>query len=170
LLQSLESTSIDFSTLTARKDQHVGRADPQDLARQTKIVSSFLALPLFAYIAAVLAVVGIQSPDVDGLLLRENDHEGLAIKMNYVRLPTLCFGLALLPILLWTSVRYALNLIRFYAAFVAFNYIDDHLVLYDVIQYPDAPVVQLALSMRPFAIMALLWMAFELQFRIKNGY
>ena len=125
---------------------------------------------LFVYIVAVLAIVGIQSPDVDGLLLRENDHEGLAIKMNYVRLPAICFGLALLPILLWTSVRYALHLTRFYAAFVAFNYIDDHLVLYDVIQYPDTPVIQLALFLRPFAIMALLWMAFELQFRITNGY
>ena len=114
--------------------------------------------------------MGIQSPDVEGLLLRENDHESLAIKMNYVRLPAICIGISLLPILLWKSFRYALNLIRFYAAFVAFNYIDDHLVLYDVIQYPDVPVIQLALFLQPFAIMALLWMAFELQFRIKNGY
>jgi hypothetical protein len=125
---------------------------------------------LFAYIVAVLAVVGIQSPDVEGLLLRENDHESLAIKLNYVRLPAICIGLSLFPILLRKSFRYALNLIRFYIAFVVFNYIDDHLVLYDVIQYPDAPVVQLALFLRPFTIMALLWMAFELQFRIKNGY
>lgn len=125
---------------------------------------------LFINIVSFLAIMGIQSLDVEGLLLRENDHESLAIKMNYVRLPAICIGISLLPILLWKSFRYALNLTRFYAAFVAFNYIDDHLVLYDVIQYPDAPVVQLALFLRPFAIMALLWMAFELQFRIKNGY
>ena len=125
---------------------------------------------LFINIVSFLAIMGIQSPDVEGLLLRENDHESLAIKMNYVRLPAICIGISLLPILLWKSFRYALNLIRFYAAFVAFNYIDDHLVLYDVIQYPDVPVIQLALFLQPFAIMALLWMAFELQFRIKNGY
>jgi hypothetical protein len=125
---------------------------------------------LFIHIVSFLAIMGIHSPDVEGLLLRENDHEGLAIKMNYVRLPAICVGLALIPILLWRSFRYALNLTKFYAAFVAFNYIDDHLVLHDVIQYPDTPMIQLALFLRPFAIMALLWMAFELQFRIKNGY
>jgi hypothetical protein len=125
---------------------------------------------LFIHIVSFLAIMGIHSPDVEGLLLRENDHEGLAIKMNYVRLPAICVGLTLIPILLWRSFRYALNLTKFYAAFVAFNYIDDHLVLPDVIQYPDTPMIQLALFLRPFAIMALLWMAFELQFRIKNGY
>jgi hypothetical protein len=125
---------------------------------------------LFIYIVAVLAIVGIQSPAVEGLPLSENNHEGLAIKMNYVRLPAICFGLALLPILLWKSVRYALNFTRFFVAFIVFNFIDDHLVLYDVIQYPDTPVIQLTLFLQPFAIMALLWMAFELQFRIKNGY
>ncbi len=85
-------------------------------------------------------------------------------------MPAICVGLVVFPFLLWQSRRYALNFIGFFTAEAAVMYIDDHLVLYEIIQYPELPIIQLTLFMQPLAIMALAWMTFELHFRSKNGY
>jgi hypothetical protein len=47
-------------------------------------------------------------------------------------------------------------------------YIDDQLVLYDVLDYPDLPLVQTVLFLRPILIIGLVWMCFELNFRLKQ--
>jgi hypothetical protein len=49
-------------------------------------------------------------------------------------------------------------------------YIDDYLVLYDIVQYPDMGLVKVVFALRPFVITALAWMCLELDFRVKNGY
>jgi hypothetical protein len=74
------------------------------------------------------------------------------------------------PFLLWHSRRYALNFIGFFTAGATVMYIDDHPVLYEIIQYPKLPIIQLTLFLQPLAIMSLAWMTFELHFRAKNGY
>lgn len=125
---------------------------------------------VFVYFVAALAVSTLLSPAVDEVLLRQNAPEIIAIKLNYIRLPAICVGLVVFPFLLWQSRRYALNFIGFFTAGAAVMYIDDHLVLYEIIQYPKLPIIQLTLFMQPLAIMALAWMTFELHFRSKNGY
>jgi hypothetical protein len=125
---------------------------------------------VFVYLVASLAIASLLSPALDEVLLRQNAPEIIAIKLNYIRLPGICLCLAVFPFLLWRSRRYALNFVSFFTAGAAVIYIDDHMVLYEIIQYPKLPIIQLALFFQPLAIMALVWMTFELHFRAKNGY
>jgi hypothetical protein len=58
---------------------------------------------------------------------------------------------------------------RYATAIAVFFYIDDHLVLYEIIGFPERATVKLAIFLRPIIIMAMLWMTFELHFKAKVG-
>ena len=47
-------------------------------------------------------------------------------------------------------------------------YIDDHFVLYALIEDPKQIVVEIFQKMRPILIISLLWMSFELHVRHKD--
>lgn len=119
------------------------------------------------YIVGVVAIVALLNPTINAFLETADAPELVAVKLNYVRLPFVCLSLIVFPLLLWTSLVRTLIFLRIAVAAVVFAYIDDHLVLYNIIEYPNLAIFQLALFLRPLAIMALLWMTFEVHYRLK---
>lgn len=121
------------------------------------------------YIVGVVAIVALINPTVNAFLEAADAPKLVALKLNYVRLPVVCLSLFVFPFLLWTSLARTLIFLRLVTAALVFAYIDDHLVLYKIIEYPNLPIFQFALFLRPLAIMAMVWMTFEVHFRLKFG-
>ena len=123
---------------------------------------------LLVYIAGFLAVLAILSPELDDIALRSNTAQYAAFKLNSIRLPIICVALMVFPVLLWTLPHAALVFLKTFTAGTIVMYIDDQLVLYDLLEYPNLPLVQTVLFLRPILIIGLVWMSFELHFRLKQ--
>lgn len=121
------------------------------------------------YIVGVVAIFALANPTVNAFLEAANAPKLVALKLNYIRLPIVCLSLIVFPFLLWTSLTRTLIFLRLVTAALVIVYIDDHLVLYKIIEYPNLPIFQFALFLRPFAIMAMFWMTFEVHYRLKYG-
>lgn len=134
-----------------------------------KLSRAFWFCVLCVYTAALLAVIAAFPPSVDGILQTDADQIELALKIYYIRLAAMCTGLTLIPFLLWKSLKYASSFMKLFATAGLLMYIDEYLVLQDIMHCPKTLAVQLALLLRPAAIMAMAWMTFELNFRVENG-
>ena len=134
-----------------------------------RLSRAFWCCVLCVYTAALLAVIAAFPPAADGMLQTNADEIELSLKIKYVRLAVMCTGLALIPFLLWKSLKYASNFMKLFATAGLLLYIDEYLVLQGILHYPKTLAVQFALLLRPAAIMAMAWMTFELNFRVENG-
>jgi hypothetical protein len=123
----------------------------------------------FVYLGGFIAIVALVSPGIVEFFSTKENHVFAGIKIIYVRLPLLITLLTVFPILLFKSVTKALWFMRYATAIAVFFYIDDHLVLYEIIGFPERATVKLAIFLRPIIIMAMLWMTFELHFKAKVG-
>ena len=121
------------------------------------------------YAIGFFAIVALINPVVYQFLQAAQVPQIVAIKLNLIRLPLICLVLFAFPFLLWNSLEQALLLVKFVTALVIVFYIDDHLVLYELTGYPKSAIVKISLFLRPIAVMALLWITFELHFRVKIG-
>lgn len=124
---------------------------------------------LTVYLIGFLAIASLTNAALYDILETSDAPLSVAIKMEYVRLPLIVFVLSVLPVLLWKSLARALLLLKLATAIAIVIYVDDHLVLYEIAGYPSLFMFKMALFLRPVAIMALLWMSFELHFRAKIG-
>ena len=91
-----------------------------------------------------------------------------AVKLSTVRMYIISIGLIIYPIVLLISVRIAKYVTLGSTAWAIAMLIDDHLVLYEIIKYPERTVIAAILELRPFIIVAMVWMCFELTFRAGN--
>jgi hypothetical protein len=98
------------------------------------------------------------------------EHLLAAFKLTYVRAAIVTFALISYPILLLKSRKYITLFTVGLTAWVAAMYIDDNLVLYRIIEYPDRTFVVLLQTFRPIAIACLIWMSFELTFSKYKKY
>ena len=87
-----------------------------------------------------------------------------AVKLTYVRLSIVAISLVFYPVILFSSLKYIKYFTIALTAWAIAIYIDDHLVLYRIIEYPDRGVVLFIQSIRPMFLVCLLWMSFELTF------
>ena len=91
-----------------------------------------------------------------------------AVKLSTVRMYIISIGLIIYPIVLLISVRIAKYVTLGLTAWAIAMLIDDQLVLYEIIKYPERAAIAAILELRPFIIVAMVWMCFELTFRAGN--
>jgi hypothetical protein len=91
-------------------------------------------------------------------------HVMTAVKLTYVRLSIVAISLVFYPIILFNYKKYIKYVTIALTAWAIAIYIDDHLVLYRIIEYPDRGIVVFIQSIRPMFLVCLLWMSFELTF------
>lgn len=93
------------------------------------------------------------------------EHVLAAFKLTYVRLAIVVLLLIAYPIVLLTSLKYVTFMTIGLTAWVTALYIDDNLVLYKIIEYPNRGLVVFLQAFRPITIACLIWMSFELTFK-----
>ena len=117
----------------------------------------------------VLAIISIFLTDLSFLDANGAVGERAVFHLSVVRLIFISVILIVFPVLLFTSLRHLFYFMIGITAWVSMVYLDDGLVLYNIMQYPQSAAINAVMTLRPFAIIGLLWMCFELQMRLKNG-
>jgi hypothetical protein len=120
-----------------------------------------LSLFVFFLLLAMYAILTLPKSTFD---VNNAEHVVTAVRLTYVRLSIVAVSLVGYPIILFSSLKYAKYVTIALTAWAIAIYIDDHLVLYRIIEYPDRGVVLFIQSIRPMFLVCLLWMSFELTF------
>lgn len=118
----------------------------------------------FTYLFLVLVMYALLSLPENTFDVENPTHIIAAIKLSYVRLSLVSVAMIIYPIILFSSLKYAKYFTILLTAWAIAMYIDDHLVLYSIIEYPSRGVVVFLLSIRPIFLACLIWMSFELTF------
>jgi hypothetical protein len=118
----------------------------------------------FSYFFLLLAMYAILTLPKNTFDVNNAEHVVTAVRLTYVRLSIVAVSLVGYPIILFSSLKYAKYVTIALTAWAIAIYIDDHLVLYRIIEYPDRGVVLFIQSIRPMFLVCLLWMSFELTF------
>lgn len=134
-----------------------------------KLSIVFWLATALGYLIGVMAIVSFISADYSHLDAMGAVGERAAFHLSEVRLIFVSIILVVFPILLFTSLRRLFYFMVGITAWVVMIYIDDVLVLYNIMQLPQSAMVSMVVTLRPFAIIGLLWMCFELNMRLKNG-
>ena len=112
-------------------------------------------------IIAVYAIVTLPNNTFDA---DNQQHILAAVKLTYVRLTLAIFFMVAYPVILFSSLKYAKYVTIALTAWGIVMYIDDYLVLYEIIEYPKRGLVVVLQSLRPILLICLIWMSFELTF------
>jgi hypothetical protein len=113
-----------------------------------------------------MAIVSFLSADYSHLNTIGAVGERAAFHLSMVRLIFVSIIMVVFPILLFTSLRRLFYFMVGITAWVVIIYIDDVLVLYNIMARPQSAMVNIVVTLRPFAIIGLLWMCFELNMRL----
>ena len=132
----------------------------------TKVFWVALAFSYFFLLLAMYAILTLPKSTFDA---DNAEHVMAAVKLTYVRLSIVAVSLVGYPIILLSSLKYAKYVTIALTAWAIAVYIDDHLVLYRIIEYPERGVVLFIQSIRPISLVCLLWMSFELTFTKSKG-
>ena len=125
----------------------------------------------FTYIFLILTVYGLLTLPQDTFDTDNSEHVRAAVKLTYLRFSLIAVSMVTYPIILFGSLKYAKYFTIALTAWAIAMYIDDYLVLYRIIEYPERGIIVILQSMRPILLVCLLWMSFELTFtRSKERY
>ena len=127
----------------------------------SKIFWAAMAVTYFFLVLSMYAILTLPESAFDA---DNAEHVMAAVRLTYVRLAIVAVSLVGYPIILFSSLKYAKYVTIALTAWAIAVYIDDHLVLYRIIEYPDRGVVLFIQSIRPIFLVCLLWMSFELTF------
>jgi len=127
----------------------------------SKIFWVALAFSYFFLLLAMYAILTLPKSTFD---VNNAEHVVTAVRLTYFRLSIVAVSLVGYPIILFSSLKYTKYVTIALTAWAIAIYIDDHLVLYRIIEYPDRGVVLFIQSIRPMFLVCLLWMSFELTF------
>ena len=127
----------------------------------SKIFWAAMAVTYFPLVLAMYAILTLPESAFDA---DNAEHVMAAVRLTYVRLAIVAVSLVGYPIILLSSLKYAKYVTIALTAWAIAVYIDDHLVLYRIIEYPDRGVVLFIQSIRPIFLVCQLWMSFELTF------
>ena len=130
----------------------------------------FWAAFIFVYMVGISAILAIFLVDLDAVFEGQEYSALLAFKLSAIRVAVISAAMITFFILFWTKTKAASLFLKVFTAWAVCMYIDDYLVLYDVVQYPETVLVKVVFALRPFVITALAWMFLELDFREKHGY
>jgi len=118
----------------------------------------------FVYVFVILAVYSIVTLPENTFSADSSEQVMAAIKLTYVRLSLAVVSSVVYPILLFSSLKYTKYVTIALTAWAVAIYIDDYLVLYRIIEYPERGIVVFIQTIRPIFLASLLWMSFELTF------
>ena len=118
----------------------------------------------FVYVFVILAVYSIVTLPENTFSADSSEQVMAAIKLTYVRLSLAVVSSVVYPILLFSSLKYTKYVTIALTAWAVAIYIDDYLVLYRIIEYPERGIVVFIQTIRPISLASLLWMSFELTF------
>ena len=127
----------------------------------TKVFWVALAFSYFFLLLAIYAILTLPKSTFD---VNNAEHVVTAVRLTYVRLSIVAVSMVGYPIILFSSLKYAKYVTIALTAWAIAIYIDDHLVLYRIIEYPERGIVLFMQSIRPLFLVCLLWMSFELTF------
>ena len=134
------------------------------MIRDLGLSKIFWAAMAVTYFFLVLAMYSILTLPESAFDADNAEHVIAAVRLTYVRLAIVAVSLVGYQIILFSSLKYAKYVTIALTAWAIAVYIDDHLVLYRIIEYPDRGVVLFIQSIRPIFLVCLLWMSFELTF------
>ena len=134
------------------------------MIRNLGLSKVFWVAMAFSYFFLVLAMYAILTLPESAFDADNAEHVMAAVRLTYVRLAIVAVSLVGYPIILFSSLKYTKYVTIALTAWAIAIYIDDHLVLYRIIEYPDRGVVLFIQSIRPMFLVCLLWMSFELTF------
>ena len=134
------------------------------MIRNLGLTKVFLVALAFSYFFLLLAIYAILTLPKSTFDVNNAEHVVTAVRLTYVRLSIVAVSMVGYPIILFSSLKYTKYVIIALTAWAIAIYIDDHLVLYRIIEYPDRGVVLFIQSIRPIFLVCLLWMSFELTF------
>jgi hypothetical protein len=118
----------------------------------------------FTYIFLILTVYGLLTLPQDTFDTDNSEHVIAAVKLTYVRFSLVAVSMVTYPIILFSSLKYAKYFTIALTAWAIACYIDDYLVLYRIIEYPERFIIVILQLIRPILLVCLLWMSFELTF------
>jgi len=127
----------------------------------TKVFWVALAFSYFFLLLAIYAILTLPKSTFD---VNNAEHVVTAVRLTYVRLSIVAVSMVGYPIILFSSLKYTKYVTIALTAWAIAVYIDDHLVLYRIIEYPERGIVLFMQSIRPVFLVCLLWMSFELTF------
>ena len=134
------------------------------MIRNLGLTKVFWVALAFSYLFLLLAMYAILTLPKSTFDVNNAEHVVTAVRLTYVRLSIVAVSLVGYPIILFSSLKYAKYVTIALTAWAIAIYIDDHLVLYRIIEYPDRGIVLFVQSIRPLFLVCLLWMSFELTF------
>ena len=134
------------------------------MIRNLGLSKIFWVAMAFSYFFLLLAIYAILTLPKSTFDVDSAEHVVTAVRLTYVRLSIAAVSLVGYPVILFSSLKYTKYITIALTAWAIAIYIDDHLVLYRIIEYPDRGVVLFIQSIRPMFLVCLLWMSFELTF------
>ena len=134
------------------------------MIRNLGLSKIFWVAMAFSYFFLLLAIYAILTLPKSTFDMDNAEHVMTAVRLTYVRLSIAAVSLVGYPVILFSSLKYTKYITIALTAWAIAIYIDDHLVLYRIIEYPDRGVVLFIQSIRPMFLVCLLWMSFELTF------
>ena len=134
------------------------------MIRNLGLSKVFWVAMAFSYLFLLLAMYAILTLPKSTFDVDNAEHVMTAVRLTYVRLSIAAVSLVGYPVILFSSLKYTKYITIALTAWAIAIYIDDHLVLYRIIEYPDRGVVLFIQSIRPIFLVCLLWMSFELTF------
>lgn len=138
-------------------------------ASKPRLSPVFWLATTLSYVVGILAAASIFHADLNFLQAAGAVGERAAFHLSVVRVVFISIILLVFPVLLFTSLRRLFYFMVGITAWAVMIYVDDFLVLYTIMDHPQSAAINLVIALRPFVIIGLLWMCFELNMRIKDG-
>lgn len=138
-------------------------------ANKPKLSPVFWLATVLAYVAGILALASIYYTDLGVLKAAGAVGERAAFHLSVVRVTIIGVMLLVFPVLLFSSLRHLFGFMVVITAWMVMMYVDDVFVLYTMINYPQSVAMNWVIAVRPFVIIGLLWMCFELNMKLKDG-
>ena len=130
------------------------------MIRNLGLSKIFWVAMAFTYFFLLLAIYAILTLPKSTFDMDSAEHVVTVVRLTYVRLSIAAVSLVGYPVILFSSLKYTKYITIALTAWAIAIYIDDHLVLYRIIEYPDRGIVVFIQSIRPMFLVCLLWMSF----------
>ena len=129
-----------------------------------QLPKAFWVSIIIGYAFCLLSFFVLVTATLDPLAPNQVLNNHAVTKLTSIRLAILTFGLVSILFTLKYSLTYAKYVTVALTAWAIAMYVDDHFVLYNMVEYPEGGVIALVQSLRPIFIISLIWMCFELTF------
>jgi len=132
--------------------------------KSLQLPKAFWVSIIIGHAFCLLAFFVLVTTTLDPLAPNQVLNNHAVTKLTSIRLAILTFGLVSILFTLKYSLVYAKYVTVALTAWAIAIYVDDHFVLYNMVEYPEGRVIALVQSLRPILIISLIWMCFELIF------